>query len=451
MTMKKLTIDTAFDLRLQGAPSADVETLEKPKSVALIPSSIPFIKPKLSVKEGDKVQIGTPLFVHKHDDRIQFLSPGSGVVEAIQYGPKRRLDAVVICLDEQETQVSFDKITQTTLETTDRETLIGLLLKGGLWSSFREFPFKKIPNPETSCPSIYVTLDNDEPFHPEASVYLDGRIDQFKFGLDILKKLSKKVHVCSSTQNKYVQQKIASNLTHRVSGNYPANQAGTILYTDKTKASENGAWTISAQELIRLADLLQTGCYPIERVVVAAGSSAKVRKHYTTRVGVPIQTVLKGQTEFDHPVRVVAGGVYTGRATDVTGYLGSEDFAVHILPNSIESEFMSFVMPGADKPSYSRAFVSTLFRTKKWAHTTAINGGERSCIACTKCADVCPVDIQPQFLMKTLEAGDVEDGMALGLLDCVTCGLCTYVCPSKIDLDHIFTTNRASLEQEARS
>ena len=50
------------------------------------------------------------------------------------------------------------------------------------------------------------------------------------------------------------------------------------------------------------------------------------------------------------------------------------------------------------------------------------------------------MDILPQFTLKCILAGEVEEALAHGLLDCVSCGLCTYVCPSKIDL-------RASLQQ----
>jgi Na+-transporting NADH:ubiquinone oxidoreductase subunit A len=62
------------------------------------------------------------------------------------------------------------------------------------------------------------------------------------------------------------------------------------------------------------------------------------------------------------------------------------------------------------------------------------HGEVRACINCGYCAEVCAVDILPQYTLKSILAGEVEETLAHGLLDCVACGLCTYVCPSKIDI-----------------
>jgi Na+-transporting NADH:ubiquinone oxidoreductase subunit A len=81
---------------------------------------------------------------------------------------------------------------------------------------------------------------------------------------------------------------------------------------------------------------------------------------------------------------------------------------------------------------------------------TSLNGGGRSCISCGKCVSVCPVDIYPQLLMKSIYANDIEESMKLGLLDCMNCGLCTYVCPSKINLDTLIAGMQSNLEKETR-
>lgn len=62
------------------------------------------------------------------------------------------------------------------------------------------------------------------------------------------------------------------------------------------------------------------------------------------------------------------------------------------------------------------------------------HGEERACINCGSCAEVCPVDILPQFTYKCILADEIEDALGHGMLDCVECGLCTYVCPSKVEL-----------------
>jgi len=77
-----------------------------------------------------------------------------------------------------------------------------------------------------------------------------------------------------------------------------------------------------------------------------------------------------------------------------------------------------------------------------------MHGEERACVNCGYCSDVCPVDILPQFTLKSLLVDEIEEALAHGLLDCVQCGLCTYVCPSKIELADTLTRFKASYYKE---
>jgi len=101
-----------------------------------------------------------------------------------------------------------------------------------------------------------------------------------------------------------------------------------------------------------------------------------------------------------------------------------------------------------NKPSHSRAFLS-VFNKTPFVPDTGRHGEERACINCGSCTGVCPVDILPQFTVKTILAGEVEESLAHGLLDCVECGLCTYVCPSKIELNSILQKAKKSYYKES--
>ena len=110
---------------------------------------------------------------------------------------------------------------------------------------------------------------------------------------------------------------------------------------------------------------------------------------------------------------------------------------------------LTFFRPGFDKPTYSKTYFSALLRNVRQKMTTSLNGGDRACISCGECPNVCPIDALPQVIMKNLYANDVEEAVRIGLLDCADCGLCTYVCPSKIDLDGILSGARQRLAKEA--
>ncbi len=56
------------------------------------------------------------------------------------------------------------------------------------------------------------------------------------------------------------------------------------------------------------------------------------------------------------------------------------------------------------------------------------------CIRCARCADACPVSLQPQELYWFAKSDNFEKARDYNLFDCIECGCCTYVCPSDIPL-----------------
>ena len=56
------------------------------------------------------------------------------------------------------------------------------------------------------------------------------------------------------------------------------------------------------------------------------------------------------------------------------------------------------------------------------------------CIRCARCADVCPVNLQPQELYWFAKSDNFEKANDYKLFDCIECGACSYVCPSNIPL-----------------
>ena len=59
---------------------------------------------------------------------------------------------------------------------------------------------------------------------------------------------------------------------------------------------------------------------------------------------------------------------------------------------------------------------------------------ETNCIRCGKCADACPMGLEPFLLNKLAKANDVEALEANAAQDCIECGCCLYSCPAHIPL-----------------
>jgi Na+-transporting NADH:ubiquinone oxidoreductase subunit A len=428
-------IPKGFSLQLTGRPSPELENLPQPRQVAAVAGRLRFVTPRLAVKIGDRVKVGSLLFADKRRPEIQFRSPGGGIVSALNLGPRRRLLEVVVSLDAEETYEEFPPVSVADLETISRERLIELIIGGGLWPLIRELPFRDAARPDRTPPEAFVHLDNLEPFHPLPQVYLEGRRGLLSFGLRALERIAGKpavVTVCR--ENAESLGSLNGRLIHELMGNYPSHDPGVLLYRTKTSADQNHAWFIEGQDLLLIAELLQTGRFPTGRIVTLGGPGATRAGHFRIRLGAPLAALASGRTAAG-AVLQVAGGVLTGNLAAGDSHLGLFEKALVLLPEgNVPGGFLAWAMPGAKTPSHSRAFLSSFRRRRELPMDCNRHGGLRACIQCGFCAQVCPVDILPQLTYKAVLAGEVEESLAHGLLDCVECGLCSLVCPSKIEL-----------------
>ena len=70
---------------------------------------------------------------------------------------------------------------------------------------------------------------------------------------------------------------------------------------------------------------------------------------------------------------------------------------------------------------------------------------EGVCIRCARCMRNCSCRLSPVVINNALEAGDLDEALAAGLLDCVECGTCSYVCPGRLKLTQRFRTGKQRL------
>ncbi|MDM8550170.1 Na(+)-translocating NADH-quinone reductase subunit A [Desulfobacterales bacterium HSG2] len=428
--MISIRIKKGYDLNIEGKPSLDLKELKKPSYVAALPEKIPFIKPRLLKEKGDRVKIGSAIFEDKRNPDIKFVSPGGGEIVQISFGPRRVIQEIVIQLDPIESYKEFDSVSEKGPERLERKELVKIILEGGLWPLIRAFPFRDIASPDEQPPAIFVSLDSGEPFQPAPEVYLKEEKDLFGYGIHVLRRLAQNVHVCASRNNLSVLNGFGEFVTHTYKGGYPAGDPGVLLYHTKKSPSENRSWYISGQDVLVLAQFLKSGVYPVDRTVVVAGTSAKERMHIHTRLGVPLRHLAQNE---NGNARYVVGGILRGYSASEETYMGFYETSLTLIPEGKEKEPFGFVRPGYDKPSYSRAFLS-VFNPSALTMNCGLHGDERACVNCGTCAQVCPVDILPQFTFKSVLADEVEEALEHGLLDCAECGLCSYVCPSKIEI-----------------
>ena len=72
------------------------------------------------------------------------------------------------------------------------------------------------------------------------------------------------------------------------------------------------------------------------------------------------------------------------------------------------------------------------------------------CIRCGKCLEVCPMGLEPLYLYRYSNAGDLDALKRLHLTDCIECGCCAYACPGKVPLVQGFLAGKRAMKEGAK-
>ncbi len=452
--MEKIKVSKGFTPRLAGKPDYSLITLPDPDTIGVSAMDIPFIRPKLLVKENDRVRTGTPLFCDKRDKSIQYVSPGTGMVKKILFGERRRLQEVVITLDKLDEFIQFDPITGSgtgsgpesslksgrghTLNNISKTALIDRLKQGGLWQSLRQFPAKDTADSSHTPAMIIVSLNGNDIFSPHPGLLLEKEKPAFEFGLEILKKFSNRIIVTARQGSLGRLKTINTLISHLVPDSYPAWDPGVVLYHLKKNIKENTSWCIGAEHLVMMAKFLLTGRFPVKKIVTVTKPGDQ-KPHFLVHQGMPVKAIA-GSLPKDS---LITTGQFNGRITNKESHLGFFENTLNIINGNENEELFGFIRPGIDKPSVSHTFLSSLFTNPGQVDGT-LHGEIRACINCSYCENICPNDLMPNFIMKALHSDEIEDALEYGLLDCCRCGLCSYACPAKIELTQILSSGMDS-------
>ena len=165
-----IKIRKGLDLPIAGPPSGDINDAPPVSRVALVGDDYVGMKPKMLVQVGDAVKLGQVLFEDKKTPGVQYTSPGSGKVVAVNRGAKRKFESIVIELagEEEETFPCFDAAE---LDELDREKLQALLIQSGLWTVLRTRSGPYHPGPVGQFPP---RSQGSLPAHGRAGVCLSA-------------------------------------------------------------------------------------------------------------------------------------------------------------------------------------------------------------------------------------------------------------------------------------
>ena len=435
---KDIRIRKGFNLNLEGEANKILVDIHPSKTFALKPADFFSTTPKLLVKEGAKVEKGTPLFFAKENPRVHFVSPVSGEVTAIVRGAKRKILEVVVTQDDSAAVVKHE-IPE--LNTLDQEQTKEILLKAGAWPFITQRPYGTIARPEDTPKAIFVSTYTTAPLDVDYDFLLKNNKAEFQKGIDVLAKLTDNLTLTADASFKGLFEKIENANIVGVSGNHPAGNVGVQIHHLTPINAGESVWVVNPEDVANIGALFMSGEFSAQRTVALVGSSVGKPQYYKATIGASISALLKeAKIDNSQPNRFINGDVLTGSATSPDNYLGFYNNLFSIIPEGNNYRMFGW-LPFVDNniPSMSKTSLSWLFGKRKSKVNTNLNGEERALVVTGEMEKVLPMDIYPMQLLKACMVQDIERMEALGIYEVVPqdFALVDYSSTSKIEAQEI--------------
>ncbi|SVD52782.1 uncharacterized protein METZ01_LOCUS405636, partial [marine metagenome] len=148
--------------------------------------------------------------------------------------------------------------------------------------------------------------------------------------------------------------------------------------------------------------------------------------------------------------RVISGDVLSGSISSPEDSIQPFDETISVISEIQEREFIGWALPGLKKYSLSNTFISSALSKEKTDLETGLNGSIRSIIPFGRWEKMLPMDIYPDFLIKSILAEDIEQMEKLGIYECDSedFSLCAFACQSKIEVSQIINQGLELVEKE---
>lgn len=433
----ELKIKRGTDLRLAGAVTdvATVSEVSGVHSVAVIPDDFPGFVPKAAVNAGDTVKAGTPILYDKYNPQVVLVSPVAGVVRDVERGARRKIERVVVDAADTADSETFDVSSREPAE------IAATLCRSGLWAWMRQRPYDIVPSPQVRARDIFVSAVDSAPLEPQR-VYSETDTADMATGVEVLSRLTDG-HIYIGRRAGMLGD-IAGAVMVNVRGPHPAGLCGVLAANIAPVNKGETIWTLSADILRRIGTLYRTGKVDFTAVVALAGAEVKHPQMLRTIVGAAVAPVLEGRlAEADHNQRVISGNVLTGVKTDaVDGYLHYPYRQITVIPEGDDvDEFMGWASLSPRKMSVSTSFPGRLCGRRLFDPDARILGGRRAMIMSGEIDRVLPMDILGEYLIKAINARDIDAMENLGIYE---------VAPEDFALAECLDSSKEPLQQIVR-
>ena len=373
------------------------------------------------VAKGDEVKVGTLIAKSSGFVSANIYSSVAGKVTKIDSvfdasGYKK--PAIIISVAEEDVwEESIDRSPESVRECAlDAKAIIDKINEAGIVGlGGATFPthVKLSPPPGSKAEVLIINAVECEPYLTSDHQLMLEHGEEILVGCTILMKaLSVDKCIIGVENNKPDAIKHLSGLCAQYKGievmplkvQYPQGGEKQLIDAVLSKQVKSGALPISTGAVVQnvgtiyaVYEAIQKNKPLLERVVTVTGKSLDKPANYLARIGTPLKTLIEASGGIpENTGKIIGGGPMMGKA------LLSADLPV--------TKGTSGILLISQEESVRKPM--------------------RACIRCAKCVDVCPMGLNPTFLMVDTQQQDWERAERGHIVDCIECGSCSFTCPS---------------------
>lgn len=446
-----IDLKKGLNIPISGVADRKTRKVIVPDVVAVKPVDFRGLKPRLLVREGDKVLAGSPVLADKESPDILLTSPVSGTVTEVVRGEKRKLLEVRIKADEKQEYLEFETGDAKNLKA---DQIRSLLMKSGLWPSLIQRPYGILADPQAKPKAIFVSAFSTAPLAADTEYAFRDEMGNIQTAVNALSKLTDGgVHISLNAENSNgsLFHKLENVIFHTFSGKHPAGNVGVQIHHISPIVKGDTVWTVSPLMLAAIGRLLNTGKYDMSRLIAVTGPKAKEPAYVKGICGMSMKDLADFYDNSASDIRFISGDVLTGTNIGPDGFLGFFDNQVTLIKEGNEHELFGWAKPFRTKLfSTSHTYFSWLTPNRKYDMDTNLHGGPRAFVMSDVYSKVLPMDIYPVYLIKACLAGDLDKMEQFGIYEVLEedLALCEYVCPSKIEFQSILSDGIALMMKE---
>ena len=445
--MVTFNLKKGYDLNLKGKPEKEIVCISAPGIVKVNPQDFKYIRPKVVVKINDLVKVGTLLFFDKNDPDIKHVSPCSGKIKSIDYGERRKVLSINIENDKEYNQVKLEKLDKlyslSSINNLSNNSTKEIINEAGMWPLIRQRPFSKVPNLDSLPKSIFISMKPTDPLALDQLSILEHNSVGFLEGIDAISNLTDgDINVVLDVnQDASMLESLDKVKVHHFSGPHPSGNVGIhIHHIDPISSKDDLVWYLSVQDVCKIGRLFTDGIINTTKVISMGGPSCKKPAYLEFYNGTSISHI-NDELELDinESCVLISGSILSGQYIDLENPLCFYDESLSMLKNDKERYFLGWLLPGFNTFTLTNTFISRLFNSNNRINHNMKNGSNRAIVPIGLWEKVLPMDILPNFLIRSILAADIEDMEKLGIYECAAedFALCSLICQSKVEVSQI--------------